>query len=101
MPAIMREAAKGKKEGPLRPLSARALDGFRDDPLCEDAAEVRLVLDGPLEIRLHAHALGRLLRRGLDRGRVELLPLERRLDALGAHRLRARPGHADAGARAG
>src|SRR5262249_59720691 len=66
-----------------RLLPARALDGFRDRALREDAAEVRLVLDRPLKVRLDVDAVGGLLRRGLDRRRIELLPDEPRLDALG------------------
>src|SRR5213593_4155211 len=73
----------------LRRLPASALDSFGEGPLGEHAAEVRLVLDRSLKIRLHVNALGRLLSRRLDRGRIQLLTVASRLDTLGAHRLRA------------
>src|SRR2546429_9570217 len=79
-------------------LCARPFHRFRDRAFREDAAQVRLVLDRALKIRLDVYALRRLLRGGLDRRRVELLALQRGLDALGPHRLGPGPGDADAGA---
>src|SRR3989442_2346720 len=73
-------------------LAARALHGFRDRTLREDAAEVRLVLDRPLKVGLHVDALRALLCRRLDRCCVELLADESRLDALGPDGLRAGAG---------
>src|SRR3989454_11981287 len=84
----------------LRRLPAGALDGFSDRPLREDAAEVRLVLDRSLEIRLHVHTLGRLLRGRFDRRRIQLLAAASRLDALGAHGLGAGARDTDGGFRA-
>src|SRR5205807_1291174 len=68
----------------VEPPSGRALPGpaglragaphrFGDRALREHAAEVRLVLDRTLQIRLDVHAIRRLLRGGLDRRRVEAL----------------------------
>src|SRR5215470_19720051 len=70
-------------------LSAGALDGFGERALGEHAAEVRLVLDGSLQIRLHVDTFGGLLRGRLDRRGIELLAGAARLDALGAHGFRA------------
>src|SRR5207253_11316270 len=78
-------------------LCAGPLHRFGDRALGEDAAEMRLVLDRALQVRLDVDAVRGLLRGGLDRRRVESLADQRGLDALGAHRLRARAGDADAG----
>src|SRR2546426_546216 len=80
----------------VEPPSGRALPGpaglragaphrFGDRALREHAAEVRLVLDRTLQIRLDVHAIRSLLRGGLDRRRVEALADQRGLDPLGAH----------------
>src|SRR5713226_3845846 len=94
--SVFMAPSEGKRLG-LRPLAARPLDRFRERALREDTAEVRLVLDRALEIGLHVHALRGLLRRGLDRRRVELLADEPRLDALGPYGLGAGAGDGDAG----
>src|SRR5207247_6585437 len=77
---------------PAERLSVSALDRLGDRALGEDAAEMRLVLDRPLEVGLHVHALGGLLGGGLDRRRVELLANQPRLDALGPDGLGAGAG---------
>ena len=69
--------------------------------LGEDPAEVRLVLDGSLEVRLHVDTLGGLLRGRLDRRGIQLLAGAARLHALGAHGLRAGAGESDRRLRAG
>src|ERR671936_769597 len=85
---------------PSEDLRLRALDRGLDRALREHAAEMRLVFHGALQVGLHVDAVGALRRRGFDRGRVQLLAGERRLDALRAHRVRARSGDADARLRA-
>src|SRR6266404_4480334 len=87
----------------MRPLidsALRALHRGLDRALGEDAAEVRLVLHGALEIGLHVDAIGGLRGGRLDGRGVEPLARQGRLHALGAYRLRAGAGDADARLRA-
>src|SRR5437660_624329 len=81
-------------------LALRALDRGLDRALGEDAAEVRLVLLGALEVGLHVDAIGGLRGGRLDGRGVEPLTRQGCLHALGAHRLRAGAGDADARLRA-
>src|SRR3989441_5778204 len=81
-------------------LTLRALDRGLEGAPGKDATEVRLVLHGALEVRLHVHAVGGLRGGGLDGRGVQTLARERRLHALGAHGLGAGAGDADARLRA-
>src|SRR5882724_952821 len=76
-------------------LSAGALDRLGQRALGEHTAEVRLVLDGALKVRLHVDTFGGLLRGRLDRRGVELLARAARLDAFRAHGLGAGAGDTD------
>src|SRR5882724_11316478 len=87
-------------DAPIVVLSLRALDRGLEGALGEDATEVRLVLDGALQVGLHIHAVGGLRGGGLDGRGVQALARERRLHALGAHGLGAGAGDADARLRA-
>src|SRR5207244_11903913 len=83
-------------EAPLRGLSGSFDRGFHRT-LGEHAAEVRLVLDGALQVGLHVDAFGALLRRRFDRaGAGEVLAGQPGLDAFRADRLRAGTGDTDA-----
>src|SRR6267143_1011336 len=95
------ERGRPRSRTPLDSDSAlRALDRGLDRALGEDAAEVRLVLHGALEIGLHVDAIGGLRGGRLDGRGVEPLARQGRLHALGAYRLRAGAGDADARLRA-
>src|SRR5690349_17600877 len=81
-------------------LRSRALHRRFERAPGKDTAQMRFVLDGPLEIGLDVDAIGGLLGRCLDRRRVKRLGLEPGFDTLRADGLRASPRHADTGFRA-
>ena len=64
-------------------IEGESLDGPLDGPARVDARQMRLVLDRALEVRVDLDALGGLLGGRSDRRRVERLPGQSRLDALG------------------